>query len=76
MTQEAILIRGGTVNDPANDVHGKCDVRLRGTGVDTVGENLSSGSTDFVVDATDRLSSPASSIPTCIPTASAAPRGT
>ena len=55
MTQEAILIRGGTVIDPANDVHGKCDVRLRGTRVDTVGENFSSGSTDFVVDATDCL---------------------
>ena len=49
------LIRGGTVIDPANNVHGKCDVRLRGTRVDAVGENLSSGSTDLVVDATDRL---------------------
>jgi len=55
MTQEAILITGGTVIDPANNVHGKCDVRLRGTRVDAVGENLSRRSADLVVDATDRL---------------------
>jgi predicted amidohydrolase len=51
MTQQAILIRGGTVIDPANDVHGKYEVRLRGTRVDAVGENLSSGLSDLVVDA-------------------------
>jgi hypothetical protein len=55
MTHEAILIRGGTVIDPANDVHGRYDVRLRGFRVDAVGENLSSGSTDLVVDATGCL---------------------
>jgi hypothetical protein len=55
MTQDAILIRGGTVIDPANDVHGRCDIRLRGTRVDAVGANLSSGSTDLIVDATDCL---------------------
>src|SRR6185436_11290650 len=55
MTQEAILIRGGTVIDPANDVHGNYEVRLRGTRVDAVGENLSSGLSDLVVDATGCL---------------------
>ncbi len=43
------------VIDPANDVRGKYDVRLRGTRVDAVGDNLSCGPTDLIVDATDCL---------------------
>lgn len=54
MSHDAVLIRGGTVIDPANNVHGKYDVRLRLTRVDAVGENLASDS-NLVVDATGCL---------------------
>jgi hypothetical protein len=39
------------VIDPANDVRGKRDVRLRGSRVDAVGESLPCGSADLIVDA-------------------------
>lgn len=47
-----LLIRGGHVIDPANDIDGPADVRISGGRIGGVGQNLPTADGEAVVDAT------------------------
>ena len=50
-----VLIRGGRVIDPANQIDGNYDLRLRGGAIDAIGETLAVNANELVVDGTDCL---------------------
>jgi dihydroorotase len=53
-----LLISGGTLVDPAQRIHRRCDVAFAGGKVAAVGEKLPARDAARVVDATDRLVTP------------------
>lgn len=50
-----MLIRGGTVVDPGQGLHGRRDLRLAGDRVVELGDGLTPGPGEEVIDARDRL---------------------
>jgi len=50
-----VLIRGGTIVDPGQGLHGRRDLRLAGDRVVELGDGLTPGPGEQVVDARDRL---------------------
>jgi dihydroorotase len=50
-----VLIRGGTVVDPGQGLHGRRDLRLAGDRVVELGDGLTPGPGEEVIDARDRL---------------------
>jgi dihydroorotase len=50
-----MLIRGGTVVDPGQGLHGRRDLRLAGDQVVELGDGLAPGPGEEVIDARDRL---------------------
>jgi dihydroorotase len=50
-----VLIRGGTIVDPGQGLHGRRDLRLAGDRVVELGDGLTPGPDEQVVDARDRL---------------------
>src|SRR5688572_8877715 len=53
-----LLIRGGTVIDPAQDIHGRRDVGIRAGRIAAVDEGLAAARADRVVDASGLLVTP------------------